>query len=118
VKRHRGDLIFAVEGEGIPTAISFVVLSSSHSTILWLKKGRLSEAWAGHGLFSKCPWWFQYLSVAVYCSGNEPSEHLFSHGQLYSAMTRVPDAANVLILKYEGDLSTCTANIVWEELLL
>ncbi|KAJ6596692.1 hypothetical protein B0H10DRAFT_1800093 [Mycena sp. CBHHK59/15] len=43
---------------------------------------------------------------------------VFSHGQLYSAMTRVPDANNVLILKYEGDSSTCTTNIVWEELLL
>jgi hypothetical protein len=33
-------------------------------------------------------------------------------------MTRVPDAENVLILKYEGDSSTSTTNIVWEELLL
>ena len=43
---------------------------------------------------------------------------VFSHGQLYSAMTRVPDAKNVLILKYEGDNSKLTTNIVWEELLL
>jgi hypothetical protein len=33
-------------------------------------------------------------------------------------MTRVPDAVNVLILKYEDDTSTQTTNIVWEELLL
>ncbi|KAJ7079833.1 hypothetical protein C8R44DRAFT_654009, partial [Mycena epipterygia] len=43
---------------------------------------------------------------------------VFSHGQLYFAMTRVPDSQNALILKYEGDFSTCTTNIVWEELLL
>jgi hypothetical protein len=43
---------------------------------------------------------------------------VFSHGQLYSAMTRVPNSQNVLILKYEGDVSTCTTNVVWEELLL
>jgi hypothetical protein len=43
---------------------------------------------------------------------------VFSHGQLYSAMTRVPDADNVLILKYDGDTSKTTTNIVWQELLL
>ena len=43
---------------------------------------------------------------------------VFSHGQLYSAMTRVPNAENVLILKYEDDYSTSTTNIVWPELLL
>ena len=43
---------------------------------------------------------------------------VFSHGQLYSAMTRVPDAINVLILKDLGDHSTRTTNIVWQELLL
>jgi hypothetical protein len=37
---------------------------------------------------------------------------VFSHGQFYSAMTRVPDADNVLILKYEGDSSQRTPNIV------
>ncbi|KAJ6612054.1 hypothetical protein B0H10DRAFT_1808342, partial [Mycena sp. CBHHK59/15] len=42
----------------------------------------------------------------------------FSHGQLYSAMTRMPDSHNVLILKHEGDSSTCTSNVVREELLL
>ncbi|KAJ7937715.1 hypothetical protein B0H13DRAFT_1852351 [Mycena leptocephala] len=43
---------------------------------------------------------------------------VFSHGQLYSAITRVPDADNVLILKYEDDSSQRITNIVWEELLL
>ncbi|KAJ7697038.1 hypothetical protein B0H17DRAFT_875467, partial [Mycena rosella] len=43
---------------------------------------------------------------------------VFSHGQLYSVMTRVPDSMNVLILKYKGDLSTCTNSLVWEELEL
>jgi ATP-dependent exoDNAse (exonuclease V) alpha subunit len=43
---------------------------------------------------------------------------VFSHGQLYSAITRVPDANSVLILKNVGDGSTETTNIVWEELLL
>lgn len=43
---------------------------------------------------------------------------VFSHGQLYSAMTRVPDAENVLILKYVDDFSTSTSNIIWKELLL
>jgi hypothetical protein len=43
---------------------------------------------------------------------------VFSHGQLYSAMTRVPDANSVLILKYADDLDTPTSNIVWQELLL
>jgi hypothetical protein len=36
---------------------------------------------------------------------------VFSHGQLYSVMTRVPDAESVLILKYEDDFSTSTSNI-------
>jgi hypothetical protein len=43
---------------------------------------------------------------------------VFSHGQLYSAVTRVPDSENVLILKNEDDDSTSTSNIVWKELLL
>ncbi|KAJ7624189.1 hypothetical protein B0H17DRAFT_963834, partial [Mycena rosella] len=45
---------------------------------------------------------------------------VFSHGQLYSAMTRVPDADSVIILKYPEDLSmgTVTTNIVWKDLLL
>jgi ATP-dependent DNA helicase PIF1 len=43
---------------------------------------------------------------------------VFSHGQLYSAMTRVPDAKNVMILKYEDELDKPTNNIVWQELLL
>ncbi|KAJ7934627.1 hypothetical protein B0H13DRAFT_1854930 [Mycena leptocephala] len=43
---------------------------------------------------------------------------VFSHGQLYSAITRVPDADNVLILKYEDDSSQRITNIVWEALLL
>jgi hypothetical protein len=43
---------------------------------------------------------------------------VFSHGQLYSAMTRVPNARDVLILKEEGDDSTLTPNVVWRELLL
>lgn len=43
---------------------------------------------------------------------------VFSHGQLYSAMTRVPDAKSVLILKYEEELYRPTSNIVWAELLL
>jgi hypothetical protein len=33
-------------------------------------------------------------------------------------MTRVPDAENVLILKYVDDFSTSTSNIIWKELLL
>jgi hypothetical protein len=43
---------------------------------------------------------------------------VFSHGQLYSAMTRVPNAQDVLILKEVGDDNTSTPNVVWEELLL
>lgn len=43
---------------------------------------------------------------------------VFSHGQLYSACTRVPDAESVLILKNVGDNSPTTKNIVWKELLL
>jgi hypothetical protein len=43
---------------------------------------------------------------------------VFSHGQLYAAMTRVPSADDVLILKSEDDTSTKTRNIVWGELLL
>jgi hypothetical protein len=50
--------------------------------------------------------------------GLDLRQPVFSHGQLYSAMTRVPDAGNILILKYEGDSSACTTNIVWNELLL
>jgi ATP-dependent DNA helicase PIF1 len=37
--------------------------------------------------------------------GLDLRREVFSHGQLYSAMTRVPDSRNVLILKYEGDSS-------------
>jgi ATP-dependent DNA helicase PIF1 len=43
---------------------------------------------------------------------------VFSHGQLYSAMTRVPDARSVVILKSDGESDTRTRNIVWQELLL
>jgi hypothetical protein len=43
---------------------------------------------------------------------------VFSHGQLYSAMTRVPSAVDVLILREEGHESTFTTNVVWPELLL
>jgi ATP-dependent exoDNAse (exonuclease V) alpha subunit len=43
---------------------------------------------------------------------------VFAHGQLYTAMTRVPNSHDVVILKSEGDDSTLTRNIVWEELLL
>lgn len=50
--------------------------------------------------------------------GFDLRREVFSHGQLYSAMTRVPDSEHVLILKYEGDSSTCTTNVVWNELLL
>jgi hypothetical protein len=50
--------------------------------------------------------------------GLDLRKEVFSHGQLYSAMTRVPNSQNVLILKYEGDMSTLTSNIVWQELLL
>jgi hypothetical protein len=50
--------------------------------------------------------------------GLDPQREVFAHGQLYSAMTRVSDSENVLILKNEDDLSTATVNIVWEELLL
>lgn len=49
--------------------------------------------------------------------GLDLRREVFSHGQLYSATTRVSDSENVLILKYEGESSTST-NIVWEELLL
>jgi len=43
---------------------------------------------------------------------------VFSHGQLYSAVTRVPDSEKVLVLKYKDKFSTCTTNMVWNELLL
>jgi len=43
---------------------------------------------------------------------------VFSHGQLYAAATRVPNAADVIILKTKDDTSTLTPNIVWKELLL
>lgn len=43
---------------------------------------------------------------------------VFSHGQLYAAMTRVPNSENVLILKAHDDYSTTTKNVVWKELLL
>ncbi|KAJ7443134.1 hypothetical protein FB451DRAFT_1057113, partial [Mycena latifolia] len=56
--------------------------------------------------------------VTVQKLGLDLRRSVFSHGQLYSAMTRVPDAENVLILKCEGDTSTYTTNIVWSELLL
>jgi hypothetical protein len=50
--------------------------------------------------------------------GLDLRREVFSHGQLYSAITRVPNSENAMILKYEGESSTCTTNIVWEELLL
>jgi hypothetical protein len=50
--------------------------------------------------------------------GLDLRREVFSHGQLYSAMTRVPDSENVLILKYQDNFSTRTTNIVWNELLL
>jgi hypothetical protein len=34
------------------------------------------------------------------------------------AMTRVPNAQDVLILREEGDESTLALNVVWRELLL
>jgi ATP-dependent exoDNAse (exonuclease V) alpha subunit len=43
---------------------------------------------------------------------------VFSHGQLYAAMTRVPNSEDVMILKAEGDEDTTTTNIVWNELLV
>jgi hypothetical protein len=43
---------------------------------------------------------------------------VFSHGQLYAAMTRVPNSKDVMILKAEGDEDTTTTNIVWNELLV
>ena len=43
---------------------------------------------------------------------------VLSNGQLYCAMTRVPTAVDVMVLKGEGDGSTLTTNIVWKELLL
>jgi hypothetical protein len=43
---------------------------------------------------------------------------VFSYGQLYSAVPRVSDSKNVLILKYGDDDSASTSNIVWKELLL
>lgn len=43
---------------------------------------------------------------------------VFSHGQLYSAVTRVPNSESVLILKEDAYESKETTNIVWEELLL
>ncbi|PBK70579.1 hypothetical protein ARMSODRAFT_884503, partial [Armillaria solidipes] len=36
---------------------------------------------------------------------------VFSHGQLYSAATCVPNSSDVLILKAEGDLSTVTSGV-------
>jgi hypothetical protein len=68
---------------------------------------------------------FLWLSVTLPLSTDVKVEKLgldlwrevFSHGQLYSAMARVPDSENVLILN-EADFSTSTTNIVWEELLL
>ncbi|KAF8221153.1 hypothetical protein L208DRAFT_1329903 [Tricholoma matsutake] len=43
---------------------------------------------------------------------------VFSHGQLYTAMTCVSDSQNVVILKAADDNSTTTRNVVWQELLL
>ncbi|KAJ6469820.1 hypothetical protein C8R45DRAFT_837129 [Mycena sanguinolenta] len=44
---------------------------------------------------------------------------VFSHGQLYSAMSRVPNQRDVLVLRAEGEtLDTTTTNIVWKELLI
>jgi hypothetical protein len=59
-----------------------------------------------------------YQGLTVQRLGLNLRRPVFSHGQLYSAMTCVPEAENVLILKYEGNLSTCTTNIVWNEFLL
>jgi hypothetical protein len=50
--------------------------------------------------------------------GIDLRREVFSQGQLYSAMTRVLDAENVLVLKHDDNFSTHTRNIVWEELLL
>ncbi|PBK58603.1 hypothetical protein ARMSODRAFT_900294 [Armillaria solidipes] len=43
---------------------------------------------------------------------------VFSHRQLYLAVTQVPNASDIIILKVEGDVSTLTTNVVWDELLL
>ncbi|KAJ7700179.1 hypothetical protein B0H16DRAFT_1348832, partial [Mycena metata] len=44
--------------------------------------------------------------------GPDLRRSVFSHGQLYSAMARIPDSSNVLILKYEDDESTSMTDIV------
>lgn len=43
---------------------------------------------------------------------------VFSHGQLYSAMTRVPNHRDVLVLRMQEATTTETTNVVWQELLL
>ncbi|KAF8232250.1 hypothetical protein L208DRAFT_1273027, partial [Tricholoma matsutake] len=45
-------------------------------------------------------------------------QSVFSHGQLYAAMTHIPNSQNVLILKAVDDNSMTTKNVVWKELLL
>jgi hypothetical protein len=51
----------------------------------------------------------QGLTVRTW--GLDPRREVFSRGQLYSAMTRVPDSENVLILRYEDNFSTCTIRL-------
>jgi hypothetical protein len=60
----------------------------------------------------------QQLALTIQKLELDSRRSVFSHGQLYSAMTRVPDSENGLILKYEDDESTSTDNIIWKELLL
>ncbi|KAF8238231.1 hypothetical protein L208DRAFT_1243119, partial [Tricholoma matsutake] len=45
-------------------------------------------------------------------------QSVFSHGQLYAAMTHVPNSQNVLILRAVDDNSISAKNVVWKELLL
>jgi hypothetical protein len=56
--------------------------------------------------------------LTVLSLGLDLRRPVFSHGQLYSAITRVPNARDVIVLRAEGDDSTWTTNIVWKELLL
>jgi hypothetical protein len=67
---------------------------------------QISLAWSYAPTFNGCQ------GLTVQKLGLELWKEVFSHGQLYSVMACVPNSQNVLTLKYQGDTSTCTTNIV------
>jgi hypothetical protein len=60
----------------------------------------------------------RFHGLTVLRLGVDLRRAVFSHGELYSAMTRVPTAQDVPILQEVGDGNTFTPDVVWEELLL